>query len=520
MNASRDREQLYDLFADPSLEVDAKIDRALDIGTEYLELPVGFFTRIHSGVQEIVRSTGDHPLIQPGESCPLDQAYCRRTIEIDSPLAVQDSAASAAISDAAVETFDLGAYIGAKVVVNDGAHGTVCFADHAQRETEFNDAESQFVELLSRLIGQALERRAYEDELEQREAELAERREIYRSVIDASFDLVFRIDANGKFTYVSPPVEELLGYPPEQYVGEHFVSMLPDQEMVELAGQMFEQVMAGETVEEYYFPLDHRTDDPVYVDVRVTPLFAGDVPPDDRTPADIIGVQGTAREATGRRRREQLIRVLNRVLRHNLRNDINIISGYAELLRDRLSDSDAELAGRIVKTSEDLAKLAETARDLDQNLSEPADTEPTDLVPLVQETVEGLKDRYPSVTVSMDLPETLPAMSAPRLEMALLELLDNAAKHAGEEPTIDILGERSAGRTVLRITDDGPGLPDQERVVLESGEETPLIHGSGLGLWLVHWTVQSLDGSLHVRDDGPGASIEVQLPAPPSEHRS
>lgn len=515
MDASRYREHLYDLFADPGLDFEVKVDQSLDSAAEYLELPVGFFTRIDSGVQEIVRSTGDHPLIQPGESCPLDQAYCRRTIELDSPLAVQDSIASAEISDAAFETFGLGTYIGAKVVVNDEAYGTVCFADHDQRATEFSDTESQLVELLARLIGQSLERRAYEDKLDIREAELAERREIYRSVIDASFDLVFRIDTEGRFTYVSPPVEEMLGYPPERYVGDHFVSMLPDEEMIELAGELFDQVMAGQTVEEHYFPLDQRLGDPVYVDVRVTPLYDGDVDPDDRTPDDIVGVQGTAREATDRRQREQLIRVLNRVLRHNLRNDMNVISGSAELLRDRLSGDDADLARRIIETSADLVELSETARDLDKNLSEPAESERIDLGPLVRRVVGRIEAQYPEVTITNDVPETLMAYSAPRLETALMELLENAASHGGEAPAIEVGGERTDRSVVLRIEDQGPGLPEQERLVLESGEETPLIHGSGLGLWLVHWIVQSLDGSLTVREPGTGTSIEVRLPAEP-----
>lgn len=76
------REQLHDLFADLNEPVEWKIDRALELGTEYLSLPLGFFTRIEDGTQEIVQSRGDHPLIRPGETCPLDDAYCRRTIEI------------------------------------------------------------------------------------------------------------------------------------------------------------------------------------------------------------------------------------------------------------------------------------------------------------------------------------------------------------------------------------------------------------------------------------------------------
>lgn len=156
------RSKIYDIFADSDDHVHEKTHRALETGTAHLDLPVGFFTRIDHGVQEIVRSTGNHPLIQPGETCPLDRAYCRRIVEIESPLAIQDATDAAAVSDAALDTFDLGTYIGAKVVVDGEPYGTVCFADTETRDEEFSDSESYFVELLARLAGQALEGRAYE----------------------------------------------------------------------------------------------------------------------------------------------------------------------------------------------------------------------------------------------------------------------------------------------------------------------------------------------------------------------
>jgi len=159
------REQIYDILSDSSQPVETRIDGALEVGVEYLGLPVGFCTRIDTGVQEIVHATGDHDLIQPGETCPLDDAYCRRTIEIESPLAVQDADASAAIYEAAVETFGLGAYIGARIVVKNETWGTVCFADTETREPGFSDPESYFVELAARLLGQLLEQQSYEREI-------------------------------------------------------------------------------------------------------------------------------------------------------------------------------------------------------------------------------------------------------------------------------------------------------------------------------------------------------------------
>jgi len=95
-------------------------------------------------------------------------------------LAVQDANASSAISETAIETFDLGTYIGAKLTVNNEPYGTICFADKEERGTTFSDAETHFVELLAHLAGNAIERRTYEQELEEREARLDEREEEQR----------------------------------------------------------------------------------------------------------------------------------------------------------------------------------------------------------------------------------------------------------------------------------------------------------------------------------------------------
>ncbi|MFC7060067.1 GAF domain-containing protein [Halovenus salina] len=91
--------------------------------------------------------------MQPGESCPLDEAYCRRTIAIDSQLAIEDAHASTEIPDTAIETFGLGAYIGAKVIVGGEVYGTACFADTEPREDPFVDAERFFVELIADSVG-------------------------------------------------------------------------------------------------------------------------------------------------------------------------------------------------------------------------------------------------------------------------------------------------------------------------------------------------------------------------------
>ena len=511
MAAIEYREQLYAVLSDSGAPIEERIDRALDVGVEYLGLPVGFLTRIDDGTQEIVHATGDHDLIQPGATCPLDDAYCRRTIEIESPLAIRDADVSSAVSESAIETFGLGTYIGARIVVRNEVYGTICFADTEARGEPFSEGESFFVELAARLVGQLLERQSYERDVAERETEINRREAVYRAVVDASFDLVFQIDSEGRFTYLSSTVEDLLGHPPEEYLGRHFTAMLPDEETERVAEEVYEAVMSGETVEREYFPLQHRTDGTVLVDIRVTPLFSGDVLPGSRASVDIVGVQGMAHDARSRQRRQRLIRVLNRVLRHNLRNDMNVIGGYADVLCDHLDGEMAAHANTIAETTDRLVRLSETVRQIEENFDTPADIDAVDIVPVVVRTATALDEQYPEASVTTEVPESAMARSAPRLETAVSELMENAAEHAGERPSIAVSVTEEGDSVVIQVADDGPGLPANERAVLLSGEETPLEHGSGLGLWLVYWVVESLGGQLAVRDGDEGACIEIAL---------
>jgi PAS domain S-box-containing protein len=176
--------ELYDVTTDPELAFEEKIDRTLELGCERLELPYGFLSRVDTdetgdGRQTIVHACGDHPLLQSEESCPLSEAYCRRAIETDGLLAIQDAVAAGFEDDPAYRTFELGAYIGGKVVVDGDLYGTLCFAATEPREEPFSDAARMLVRVTSKWM-------SYELERTQRTAELKrtnERLEEFASVV-------------------------------------------------------------------------------------------------------------------------------------------------------------------------------------------------------------------------------------------------------------------------------------------------------------------------------------------------
>jgi PAS domain S-box-containing protein len=352
-------------------------------------------------------------------------------------------------------------------------------------------------------------------QLDQREQELAERNELYRAVIAASFAFVFRIDIEErKFTFASSSIEEFLGYTADEVDDEPVGTFMPDEQTRDLAQEYLDQVANGEELQVRDFPLENRAGQTVYADIHVVPIYDPGVPDETKTVDDIVGAQSMVRDATERRRREGLISVINRVLRHNVRNELSVINGYAEMLATELDGDAASKATRIVETADRLLGLTESARELEANRHQSPDLEPVDVVPIIDEAVRKLRTRYPDASVAVESPETAVAEALPRVKTALWEILDNAAKHGGDTPSVDVAVTETDDQVLVAIADDGPGIPESEREVLSTGVEEPLVHGQGLGLWLAYWLVGNLDGEIGIPEYKQGTTVEVRLPTP------
>jgi signal transduction histidine kinase len=121
--------------------------------------------------------------------------------------------------------------------------------------------------------------------------------------------------------------------------------------------------------------------------------------------------------------------------------------------------------------------------------------------------------------VTVDTPDSVYARADDRLKTALIELIENGIIH-NDQPTPEITiitrqsDEEQTGRWIeIVIIDNGPGIPDHEQKTIETGEETPLQHGTGLGLWIVHWTVSLFGGEVTLEDNSPrGTRVVLSLP--------
>jgi len=167
-------QRLYAVSSDHERTFEEKVEAILALGCEYLDVPNGFLTRIEDGTQHVEVSHAEHPLLQPGETCPLDEAYCKRTIERDHLLTVVDASEEGWTGDPAYETFGLETYIGGRVEVDGEQYGTLCFAATTPRGEPFTDTQRTFVELLTRWVSYELERQRAAARLERERDRLEE----------------------------------------------------------------------------------------------------------------------------------------------------------------------------------------------------------------------------------------------------------------------------------------------------------------------------------------------------------
>ncbi|OYR41736.1 PAS domain-containing sensor histidine kinase [Halorubrum sp. Ib24] len=228
---------------------------------------------------------------------------------------------------------------------------------------------------------------------------------------------------------------------------------------------------------------------------------------------------GFQTDITDRKIRERRMEVMNRVLSHNLRNKMNLISGYTELLRQAVDDDEALGSLEVIdETTDDLMGLATAVQKLDRTLSGPSTAGTA--VALRDRLIEvrsRVRDRYPEASVTLSLPPDDPLeTTVSGLVTAIEEGMENAVKHNdGRSPSVEVDVEWESGEWLaIEIADDGPGIPDHETRVLELGE-TSLNHADRLGIWLIYWVVAKAGGEFSVDTSSEGTTLRLAVPAHP-----
>jgi len=213
--------------------------------------------------------------------------------------------------------------------------------------------------------------------------------------------------------------------------------------------------------------------------------------------------------------RKEMVELYDRLLRHDLGNDLQVIRAFSDALVSDLDGEPREHAERIHRAAESSADLIDRVGDLVSTLEAQDEPEPRDLRAILTRVVEDNRAQFDDLTVEFE-PAACDyrAYAGELLESVLSNLLSNAAVHNDGPVTLEVTAdETDSGDVVVSVADDGSGIPDDVRdEVFEMGAKGSESTGTGFGLGFVRALTESYGGGVSVGDsDLGGAEFRVRL---------
>lgn len=213
---------------------------------------------------------------------------------------------------------------------------------------------------------------------------------------------------------------------------------------------------------------------------------------------------------------------LLRSVSHDLRTPLATIRAVASDLRDGVPYDDAtrtELLATVCDEAERLdrivANLLSMSR-IEAGAFKP-DRQAVDIDELVRDRLRRMKDLFRKVRVQVELPADLPLVDGDysQLDQVFTNLLENAARHAPPGSFVRVAGRRRGDSVEVRVSDEGIGVPDWERMkIFEPFRRGEGSGSSGVGLAICKAVVEAHGGTIAVdRTPGGGATFVVCLPA-------
>jgi PAS domain S-box-containing protein len=342
-----------------------------------------------------------------------------------------------------------------------------------------------------------------------RETSTRAERDWFEALIEHASSLITVVKPDGTVRYQSTSVSNVLGHQEADIVHEQFTAFVhPDD--VAAVEDTLEQTVAATTAVTNRVEYRFRRADGSWAWLDSIVSYRPDTP--------ITGVVVNARDVTARRESHQQAAVLNRVLRHNLRNGLAVLLGHAETLTEAESPDVTATGEAIISKVWDLQDISDYSKDLTDILeSEQVPQQEYDLATLVDQVLPEPAQRDDDLTITVEVPPESYVSAAPKIDVAISHVVRNAIEHNNaDSPRVRIhLDEDGPESDYLHlcVEDNGPGIPEQEQQVLLDGEETPLKHGSGLGLWLVNWIINRSGGRIRFEQIDPrGSCVKLIIP--------
>lgn len=350
-----------------------------------------------------------------------------------------------------------------------------------------------------------------------------------RRFLDSLSDWVWEMDVNGIHTYSNKAVESILGYKSEALIGRHVSMFWPPENATSHKIEKFNtELKDGASWYHFRARFRHKNGQLKILESSGEPLFneAGGLIGFRGVDRDISMTLENEKELEDSRERFKALSeklawennfkaLLLDIINHDIMNPVNVIYGYADILKDQLPEN--KMIQSISISSRRLIEVIENARALTQiTMGESLTLEPISLFRIIDVALAEYRRHadQKGIKLEVSIPEDMSIRANPVIVEVFKNYLNNVMKYAGESERVKIQAQSVDGFITVEIKDEGETLPEEVRQsIFQRGVQLNNTEGSGMGLAIVQRIAEAHGALVGVRPRPRGGnSFFIQFP--------
>lgn len=325
-------------------------------------------------------------------------------------------------------------------------------------------------------------------------------------------------DREGRIQYVNTAFEQQSGYTKEEVIGKTPGILQSGKHDDSFYEDMWETILAGEVWHGEVIN-QHKDGERYVLNQTIAPVtnLEGEI---DRFIAVNHEITQLKELEDSLRSQSEQLEILNRVLRHDIRNDLNVILGWMDVIKEHVGEDGDDYTERIENAAKHIVELTDVAGDLVEDITNGSDPdlEPVEICHVLEVEVEKRREAFSQATIELhdEAPPETEVWANSLLASVFRNLLNNAIHHNNSsEPRVEIRSKLTEDSFIIRVADNGPGIPNNEKNRIFGKSQKGLdSEGTGIGLFLVRSLVDTYGGDVWIEDNEPeGAVFAVELPA-------